>query len=240
MQDKYLRVDVLDATPEPQRLVWYAMHQDYYEGYVADDEAPDEEDAGRICVKRLLMGERGHYGPLEHPSITFGVAGFPHSVMQQARTHRVGVSFDVQSMRYTGQRMIKVVNGDIPLEAVMYFREPGYYRDREGKRYRYSADDLVLDKVAALQAIKQYVVRLKAGFAEEHIRGMLPFDFRQNFVVSFNLRSALHFLDLRAKADAQPEIQKLCELLLPLLEDWAPDILAYYVDKRLGRARLAP
>jgi len=26
----------------------------------------------------------------------------PHSVMQQARTHRVGVSFDVQSMRYTG------------------------------------------------------------------------------------------------------------------------------------------
>ena len=143
-------------------------------------------------------------------------------------------------MRYTGQRMLKVLERLAPVESVIYFREPGYYRDREGKKYRYSVDDLNRDKVAATESIRQYAVRLKAGFAEEHIRGMLPFDFRQNFVVSFNLRSALPFLDLRAKADAQPEIQTLCDLMLPHLEDWAPQILGYYVDKRLGKARLAP
>ena len=240
MADQYLRVEVLSRTPRPQTLVWSAMHQDYYEGYVGDDEPPSEPRAGEICVKRLLAGERGHFGPLEHPSITFGVAGFPHSVMQQARTHRVGVSFDVQSMRYTGQRMVRVVSGEVPVEAAIYFREPGYYRDRDGKKYRYSVDDLTRDKVAAMESLRQYAIRLKAGFAEEHIRGMLPFDFRQNFVVSFNLRSALHFLDLRAKADAQPEIQTLCDLMLPHLEDWAPQILGYYIDKRLGKARLAP
>lgn len=177
---------------------------------------------------------------LEHPAITFAVGGFPHSVMQQARTHRIGVSFDVQSMRYTGQRMLKVVSGELRVEDVVYFRQPGYYKDREGKKYRYSIDDMIQDQVVAKDLIRRYAARLRAGFAEEHIRGMLPFDFRQNFVVSFNLRSALHFLDLRAKADAQPEIQALCDLMLPHLEDWAPEILAYYVERRLGKARLAP
>jgi hypothetical protein len=41
------------------------MHQDYSEGFVASDREqwPDETRAGEICVKRLLAGERGHYGP---------------------------------------------------------------------------------------------------------------------------------------------------------------------------------
>ncbi|XDE62527.1 FAD-dependent thymidylate synthase [Arthrospira platensis BEA 1257B] len=60
--------------------------------------ASSELEAGEIIVKRLLAGERGHYGPLEHPSITFNCGYFPHSVMQQARTHRVGISFDVQCL----------------------------------------------------------------------------------------------------------------------------------------------
>ena len=68
----------------------------------------------------------------------------------------------------------------------------------------------------------------------------MPFNFRQNFVVSFNLRSALHFLDLRSKLDAQKEIVELCELILPCLESWAPQVMDYYVQKRLGKARLAP
>jgi len=240
MLDTRFRVHVLSQTENPQQLVWLGMHQDYFEGFVADSPIPSEEQAGQICVKRLLAGERGHYGPLEHPAITFAVGGFPHSVMQQARTHRVGVSFDVQSMRYTGQRMLQVVSNELPVDDVIYFRQPGFYKDRDGKKYRYSIDDMVQDQIVAKELIRRYAARLMAGFAEEHIRGMLPFDFRQNFVVSFNLRSALHFLDLRAKADAQPEIQALCDLMLPHLEDWAPELLAYYVDRRLGKARLAP
>ena len=91
------RVDLIAATPNPQQCVYAGMHQDYCEGFVVDDrpEWPDEKRAGEICVKRLLAGERGHYGPLEHAQIVLNVGWFPHSVMQQARTHRVGVSFDV-------------------------------------------------------------------------------------------------------------------------------------------------
>ena len=135
------RVDLIAATPNPQQCVYAGMHQDYCEGFVADDrsEWPDEHRAGEICVKRLLAGERGHYGPLEHAQIVLNVGWFPHSVMQQARTHRVGVSFDVQSMRYTGDRIAKAADGELDIEEVFYLRPVGDYSDRQGKKYPYTA-----------------------------------------------------------------------------------------------------
>ena len=87
------RVEVIAATPNPQQVVWTAMHQDYAENFVYDysDRFPDEEKAGELIVKHLLAGDRGHFGCLEHPQITFNVGYFPHSMMQQVRTHRVGM-----------------------------------------------------------------------------------------------------------------------------------------------------
>jgi thymidylate synthase (FAD) len=81
---------------------------------------------------------------------------------------------------------------------------------------------------------------LAAGFAEEHARGILPFDYRQHFVVSFTLRAFLHFLDLRAKLDAQQEIRELCDLMWPHLQAWTPQFADWYEKSRLHKARLAP
>jgi thymidylate synthase ThyX len=78
------------------------------------------------------------------------------------------------------------------------------------------------------------------GCPEEQARGVLPFDYRQHFVVSFNLRSLLHFFDTRAKLDAQLEIRQLCELMWPHVKAWVPEIAAWYEAKRWGRGRLAP
>jgi thymidylate synthase (FAD) len=240
--DPRFRVDLITATPNPQQCVYAAMHQDYSEGFVAADRDswPDEHQAGETCVKRLLAGERGHYGPLEHAQIVLNVGWFPHSVMQQARTHRVGVSFDVQSMRYTGQRICAAARGELPLEQVIYLRPVGSYSDRQGKRYEYTAEDRYADLELCRMAAERYAQRLANGAAEEHARGILPFDVRQHFVVSFTLRALLHFLDLRAKADAQQEIRDLCQLMLPHLQAWAPEIAGWYLTTRYGRARLAP
>ncbi|MCP9824590.1 FAD-dependent thymidylate synthase [Synechococcus sp. EJ6-Ellesmere] len=236
------RVELIAATPNPQQCVYAAMHQDYSEGFVAADRAewPDERTAGEICVKRLLSGERGHYGPLEHAQIVLNVGWFPHSVMQQARTHRVGVSFDVQSMRYTGDRICKAADRSLDLEEVFYLRPIGDYSDRQGKKYRYDGVQRALDLELCRKAAERYRDLLAAGFAEEHARGILPFDYRQHFVVSFSLRAFLHFLDLRAKLDAQLEIRQLCDLMWPHLESWAPEIAAWYSRARLHKARLAP
>ena len=48
--DSRFYVKPISATFEPQRLIWLAMHQDYYEGTVADTEAPPENEAGELVV----------------------------------------------------------------------------------------------------------------------------------------------------------------------------------------------
>ena len=242
MLDPLFRVDLIAATPNPQQCIYAAMHQDYSEGFVAAerDNWPDETRAGEICVKRLLAGERGHYGPLEHPQITLNAGWFPHDVMQQARTHRVGVSFDVQSGRYTSQRICAVALCKLDVDQVFYRRPAGTYRDRSGKCYEYTERQRSIDRNLFIDMSIRYWEDIQAGFSEEHARRMMPYSLRQHFVVSFSLRALMHFLDLRAKEDAQLEIRQLCELIWPHFVTWAPQIADWYQDRRWGKARLAP
>ncbi|HAX85824.1 MAG TPA: FAD-dependent thymidylate synthase [Cyanobacteria bacterium UBA11370] len=493
--------DVIAATPNPQQVVWAAMHQDYSEHYVYDsrEKWPDEERAGELIVKHLLSGDRGHYGPLEHPQITFNVGYFPHSMMQQIRTHRIGVSFDVQclagnteitfvngegetnrklkktigelyelwtngekairqrfiqgrngeppgeyrrdckkriqkmrlrvlneesglfeyghikdimcngiqpiyrikledgktldctvnhrlftsegwqtmgdaiglvtsadgtvikmtkpcfvmcngvvvddkklyrdkiwleqqiekgllideiaqlsncseyihhhnkelefaqsyklilkpenwqqkprpsgnklkahpvkvisveyigqqitydlevddrwhnfvangmvvhnSFRYTGERIINVAEGKQDIEDVFYLRPIGNYTNRQGKRYFYSEEQRAEDLNWCLEACRHYKKRIEEGLSEEHARGLIPFDARQHFVLSCNMRSLMHLLDLRWKKDAQLEAQKLCELLFLHFEQWSPAVAQWYKENRAKKAKLSP
>ena len=236
------QVELISATPNPQQCIYAAMHQDYSEGFVWDARAnwPDETQAGKTCVKRLLAGERGHYGPLEHPQITLNAGWFPHSVLQQARTHRIGVSFDTQSMRYTGDRIVCAARKELDLEEVFYLRPVGDYSDRKGKKYTYSQAQRAIDLELCYNAACRYQELMEAGFAEEHARGILPFDYRQHFIVSFSLRSFLHFMDLRSKLDAQLEIRQLCDLMWPHFISWAPELGEWYEKTRLHKGRLAP
>jgi thymidylate synthase (FAD) len=241
--DPYLRVEVLSKTQNPNQIIYAAMHQDYSEGFVFDqvDKFPSEEQCGSIAVKRLLAGGRGHFGSIEHPSITFSTGYFPHSVMQQARTHRIGTSFDCQSLRYTSQNIVDVANSKKNVEEVFYLRPVGNYTDRQGKKYEYNTYQRQQDLEYCFEAARRYEIDLnRFGHSEEHARGKLPFDYRQHFVVSFNMRSLLHFLDLRYKKDAQLEIQWLCDLILPHFQQWSPQIYQWYCENRLSKAKLAP
>jgi len=235
-------VEVLAQTPTPQQVIYAAMHQDYAEAFVWDerDRFPDEAKAGEIIVKSLLAGNRGHYGPLEHPQIVLNCGWFPHSTMQQIRTHRVGVSFDVQSFRYTGKRITDVAEGKQDVEDVFYLRPVGAYSDRQGKHYDYTAALRQQDLEWCLAACHRYQERINQGFSEEHARGLIPFDVRQHWVMSANVRSLMHLLDLRWKADAQLEAQQLCEAIFPHFKAWVPAIADWYETNRLKKARLAP
>lgn len=236
------RVEVIQASLNPQQMVWIAMHQDYAEGFVYDakDKFPSEVKAGELIVKHLLAGDRGHWGPTEHPQITFNVGYFPHSMVQQIRSHRIGVSFDVQSFRYTGSRIVAVAQGKKDVEEVFYLRPVGKYNNRQGKHYFYSEQQRQEDIEWCIKACHHYKKRMEEGLAEEHARGLIPFDTRQHFVLSCNLRSLLHLLDLRWKKDAQLEAQKFCELLFVHLKTWTPAVAQWYLENRAKRAKLSP
>jgi thymidylate synthase (FAD) len=241
--DPYFRVEVLGSMPNPQQLTWAAMHQDYSEEYVFDerDRFPDEVRAGELIVKHLLLGNRGHFGSLEHPQINFSIGYFPHSVMQQLRTHRVGFTMDCQSMRYTGQRIVDLWEKGGDIESIFYLRPVGEYTDRQGKKYRYTEEKRESDLCFLEAAARRYWDSVvNDSLSEEHARGLLPFDYRQHFVFSVNARSLMHILDLRAKADAQLEIQQLCQMLMVHFKNWMPAVADWYEQNRWGKARLAP
>ena len=235
-------VKVISKSPNPQQTIYGAMHQDYSSDLVVEnkDNWPSEEKCGEIIVKRLLAGERGHYGSIEHPSIVLNCGYFPHSVMQQARTHRIGISMDVQSFRYTSSRIIEVAEGKRDIEDIFYLRPVGNYTDRDGKKYEYTEEKRGNDLLWCMESAKRYWQDIQDGMSEEHARGKLPFDYRQHFVVSFNARSLMHFLDLRSKRDAQLEIQLLCQLMWQHFQEWMPEVAMWYEKNRLGKARLAP
>lgn len=264
--DPHFTVELLSSTHVPQQLIYAAMHQDYspylahenlkwdyYYGVTNETFPSTEPRAGEVLVRRLLKGDRGHYGPLEHPQIVFNIGYFPHSTMQQIRTHRVGISFDVQSFRYTSERIANLgemyhkVDSEYELaitlelaEETFYLRPLGIYTNRQGKTYQYTEVQRASDLIGVCMAARKYWQRLDQGFSEEHVRGLIPFDVRQHWVMSCNVRSLMHLLDLRFKADAQLECQQLCQLILPHFKQWVPDIASWYDSVRLKKARLAP
>lgn len=238
--DPRLQVVKLQCYPIPEQVIYQAAKCDYSETPIHEQEIPSPAKCGEWIVERLLSNDKGHWGPLEHPAITFSVSGYVHNVPMQLRTHRVGVSFDVQSQRYTGKRVVEIANNKINPEDVFYVRPPGYYTNRYGKKYEWTLADYNDELDFIYEGCKRYAAKYEKGMCEEHIRDYLAQAIRQNFVVSFNLRSVLHIMDLRSKLDAQLEIQALCEQIAPHLQQWAPNVWGYYEEKRLHKARLSP
>lgn len=232
------KVERVAATECPQQLVYIALHNDYAEDFCPATSIA-EDRCGEIAVERLLKGGKGHWGPLEGPQMTLAIQA-DHNTLMQLRTHRVGVSFDVQSMRYSGQRIERVANGDLPVEDVFYVRPPGKYRDRQGDAYEWTDDDVEEGYAMALSSAIDYTRLRERGVSEEHARGVLITSYLQNAIVSANLRAWLHLLDVRHKADAQWEIRALMDLVALQVQRWVPEIYAWYSQNRLGKALLAP
>jgi len=240
--DPLFQVNAVMSTPNPQSVVWVMMHQDNCTDYIWDGsfEIVSERISGERIVKHLLLGDRGHYGCFEHPQINLLCGYFPHAVMQQLRTHRVGISFDVQSFRLSSESIIGVAEGAKNIEKVFYLRPVGTYTDRAGKSYEYTAEERSEDLAYLLTAAQRYSQKIAAGMPAEQARSLLPFDYRQHFGLSLNARSLMHLLDLRWKKDCQIETQWFAELLFKQFEKWMPEVAAWYEKNRAKKARLAP
>jgi thymidylate synthase (FAD) len=216
------------------------MHQDFSPDFVGNQSLLSEVKAGDAIVRHLLAGDRGHYGPFEHPQITLACGYFPHSVTQQVRTHRTGITFDVQSFRWTGSQVVDVALGKRSIEDVFYLRPVGRYRNRDGSSFDYTSSERDRDLLFLREAVRVYQERFEAGMSEEQCRDILPAGYRQHFVMSCNARTLMHLLDMRAPANAQIECQWFCELLLEQFECWMPDVAAWYVAHRYKKSKLAP
>lgn len=274
--DSRFKVQVVRKTEEPQLACWMAAHRDYSEELSVLDIPPEympksETEAGEKLIGMIL--QKGHFGVLEHPHITLECSGFPHNVIVQARTHRVPFTFDVQSQRYTGKRVLELVElyeevdafedlkqedyeflfHDVSLktpqliefqnklEDVFYVRPPGTYRDRQGKNFEISSINYNQSYRSYIGSSYNYYEKVtNYGWSEECARDLLPQGIRQGFFMTTNIRGMMHFLDMRSKADAQIEIQWLCDGLFEQFKVWCPEVADWYEKRRLGKNKLAP
>jgi thymidylate synthase (FAD) len=193
----------------------------------------------------VISSNRGQF--VDILSVKYAGFEFTYDLEIQHQSHNfianklvVHNSFDVQSFRYTGSRIINVVEGTRDIEEVFYLRPVGNYTNRQGKHYLYSEEQRKQDLQWCLKACQLYQQRINEGLSEEHARSLIPFDARQHFIMSCNARSLMHLLDLRWKKDAQLEAQKLCELLHLRFDEWMPALAQWYRENRAQKARLSP
>ncbi|PSQ44400.1 thymidylate synthase (FAD) [Halobacteriales archaeon SW_7_68_16] len=245
-------VQLLEATPDPERTICTAARNDYSDVFVGDhsfETLMAEVDGDDIeAKKRTLIGhllDHGHFGPFEHPQLTVAAKGVSRSCMAQITRHR-HVSFDVQSMRYVA---FDDVDPAAVEEGKMVVTPPSVTDPDWVGRNQQTADvdDETVERRTAVfresvrQSVEAYQELLDLGLPPEDARFVLPIGTEVNMVFSMNVRMLMHVADMRAAADAQWEIRDLTESVLDLASDWCPITFEYYEEKMKGRKnRLAP
>jgi len=186
------------------------------------DETIVEAQTKSFIEKQL---SRGHYGPWEHPSISFAVEGVSRVTMAQITRHR-HMTFDIQSMRYADFSEQEIVTeGTLSREKGVTDVES---REKLEQLYEMFIEDMV----------EFYERMVRNGVPKEDARFILPLGTTVNMTFSGNARTFLHLLDMRKKANAQWEIRELSEALLDELFDWMPYTYSYYRDH--GPNKLSP
>jgi len=250
-----MEVKLLASTPHAEELICLGARNDYMANWVGDaefEEAMKGVKGESITEKKKTLMthlmKHGHWGPFEHPSFTFAVSGISRSCMAQITRHRLA-SFDVQSMRYVKFDMEDGQEPDDLCISIPEMTDSGICgRSAKFTDYWAKADkEDILNKRQELywesieSSYKTYNELLKLGVAPENARMVLPIGTKINLVVSLNLRSLLHIVDMRGEADAQWEIREMTNEMIDLAQQECPITFDIFMDKMKGRKnRLAP
>jgi thymidylate synthase (FAD) len=247
-----MEVELLEATEDPEELICRGARNDYMSGFVGEQsfeevmdsiEGEDIEEKKETLIGHLL--DRGHFGPFEHPQVTFAVKGISRSCMAQITRHR-HISFDVQSMRYVA--FDDVDPAEVEEGAMVVTPPSANDPDWIGRNQTSGAvDDETVEKREEIfrrsvrQSVEDYQELLDLGMPPEDARFVLPIGTEVNMVMSMNVRMLMHVADMRAAADAQWEIRQMTEKVLALAEQWCPVTFEYYNEHMKNRKnRLAP
>ena len=242
MIDEKFKVVKITSTPRPQALVYLAAKNDYSEKYIDSFSEISEWEAAEKLEKMLWRSKtRPHLGPYEHPQITFSCGYYPHNVAMQLRTHRVGITFDVQSQRYTGQRVIQVANGELDFDEVFYIRPAGTYQNRQGRRFTLTEHMREQKKELILTTARHYADYVELmDEPEESARDMLSQAIRQNFFVSMTCRTLMHLILVRSAKDVQLECRDCIEKMMVAFDEWMPETSKLVREKFAVKGNLTP
>jgi len=182
----------------------------------ADKHTPEQN---KRLLKYLITHE--HYSPLEMCWLKFRVS-VPIAIARQWMRHRL-FSYNEISRRYT--------SGGISF----FIPDQFYYNDPTNKQA--SASELhpwlnVFAKTRTQEAYDHaytaYKDLLDLGVSREQARFVLPMGMMTKFIAAGNLRSWLHFIELRDSPHAQVEIRDVAGRIRERIAYLYPNVVKYY------------
>lgn len=174
---------------------------------------PDPDEArDKKLIAYLLAHDHGT--PFEHACFTFHVK-LPIFVARQWIRHRIGVSFNEISARYT--------------EAKDEFYLPEKWRAQDTKNKQGSIDaELTHDihtanlEAHCRDAMRRYKIMVDGGVAREMARMILPVNLYTEWYFTCNARSLMNFIRLRSDSHAQWETRQYSHAMATMFKEAMP------------------
>jgi len=234
------------STPNPDEAVVVAARGDYMDDSLIGEESvesalngirkADPDDPKRERMRKFIeqMLQRGHFGPFEHPRAFFAVEGITRDQMAQITRHRVGVSFDVQSMRYVD---FSDAEAEVP-DGIDGLEIDHFLPDEEFEKFTLSAEYEM--EQAYEDSFDSYRRLRESGMEPEDARKVLPIGTKVNMTFTASLRALMHIFDLRVSGAAQHDTMGFTQQVMDLTEGWAPISMSEYQEHVKGRSLNAP
>lgn len=189
---KYLmnNVELVTVTPDAEKTI----------GYIARVSNPNNQDNPKVAGLLRYCIQHGHWSVFEQAHMTLEI-NTTRAIAAQILRHR-SFTFQEFSQRYAETNLL---SQEIPVPDL---------RSQDHKNRQNSLDDISPEKKSVLQgqiqrhfteSLDLYNELLRQGIAKECARFVLPLAVRTRLFMTGNLRSWMHYIDLRSAHGTQKE-----------------------------------
>ena len=220
-----MKVKIIAHTPEPEKVVASAAKLCY--SPVGVDEIQEKMTQEQIDEFVNKLASMGHESPVEHVTFTFAIEGISRVTTHQLVRHRIA-SYSQQSQRYVKLDQFEYI---VPPEiekipaAKKVFIET---MERDQKAYDGLVNILMEEKWRQYERLeltekeRKKILNKIEKEAIEDARYVFPNACETKIVVTMNVRSLLHFFNVRCCERAQWEIREMATEMLKECKKVAP------------------
>jgi len=170
----------------------------------------------------------GHGSVLEHPNFSFLFYGVSRSFTHELVRHRAGVGYSQVSQRFVDGKALRFVERPENVSDETLHRHFINWVNLSAVEYRMRAERLYDLQMAGKPELSAEGKTLQRKAVNQAARACLPNETEAPIFVTMNARSLRHILEMRASAQAEPEIRRLAVMLYEQIVQVAPIIFADY------------
>ena len=191
-----MNVKLVSVTPDAEKTI----------GYIARVSNPNNQDNPKVAGLLSYCIKHGHWSVFEQAHMTLEI-NTSRGIAAQILRHR-SFTFQEFSQRYADTNLL---TSEIPVPDL---------RSQDTKNRQNSVDDISTEKKSTLQgqiarhfaeSIDLYDELLRQGVAKECARFVLPLAVGTRIFMTGNLRSWMHYIDLRSSNGTQKEHMDIAE-----------------------------